>query len=83
MQKNNDAKKIAIIKSNAAPEVKLKALEKLDEKKNAKDPKIAMAAKQLDRALDELQRAYPVLKYPEIKKAIGLVQDAVYMAYHD
>lgn len=78
-----EAKQLAIIKSNAAPEVKLKALEKLDEKKNAKDPKVTMAAKQLDRALDEMERAYPVLKYREIKQAIGLIQEAVYMAYHE
>ena len=30
-----EQKKLAIIKSNAAPEVKLKALEKLEEKQNA------------------------------------------------
>lgn len=33
--KSIEQRKIAIIKSNAAPEVKLKALEKLDEKHNA------------------------------------------------
>ena len=50
-----EQKKLAVIKSNAAPEVKLKALEKLDEKLNgAEADKVSQMAKEVESVREEI-----------------------------